>query len=411
MAAAIPARAVVCLGLTQLVSWGISFYLISNFGPAMQGELGWSGAQIYAGFSLAIVVMAFASPAAGRAIDRWGGQRVMPAGAVLLAIGCALLAAAHAPIPYYAAWIVLGLGMRLTLYDAAFATLARIGGPQARRAMSQITLFGGLASTVMWPTGQLLAQWLGWRGAVLAYAGFALLTLPLYLTLPRARYASGAHQAAHRPGLARTPADQKLAQGLYALIAMLTNFLAAANATHLIAMLTGLGLAASAAVGISALWGIGQVGARLLELLFGARLHPLTLNLATTVAMPLCFLAGALAEYPVAAALYAGLYGACNGLLTITRGTLPLALFDYRVYGALVGRLLVPGFLLTAVAPVAYAELIDWQGPRAAMLTSMCLAAVILWASAWLYWRFRPAAPGRADAIASPATGPSEDGP
>src|SRR3546814_7240987 len=100
---------------------------------------------------------------------------------------------------------------------------------------------------------------------------------------------------------------------------MLTNFLTAANATHLIAMLTGLGLAASAAVGISALWGIGQVSARLLELLFGGRLHPLMLNLATTAVMPLCFLAGTLAGHSVAAALYACLYGACNGLLTIDR--------------------------------------------------------------------------------------------
>ncbi|MBO1114297.1 MFS transporter [Bordetella petrii] len=389
MPAVIPARAVICLGLTQLVNWGVSFYLISNFGPAMQAELGWSVAQIYGGFSLAIVIMAAASPMAGRAIDRWGGQRVMPAGSVLVALGCALLAAAHAALPYYAAWVVLGVGMRLTLYDAAFAALARIGGPQARRAMSQITLFGGLASTVMWPVGQLLAQWLGWRGAVLAYAGFSLLILPLYLALPRGRYAAGAEQAAERPGLARTPADQRLAQGLYALIAMLANFLTAANATHLIAMLTGLGLAASTAVGISALWGIGQVSARLLELLFGGRLHPLMLNLATTAVMPLCFVAGALAGHPVAAALYACLYGACNGLLTITRGTLPLALFDYRVYGALVGRLLVPGFLLTAAAPVAYGELIAWQGPRAAMVASMLLAGVILAASAWLYVRFR----------------------
>jgi len=387
--AAIPARAVICLGLTQLVNWGVSFYLISNFGPAMQAELGWSVAQVYGGFSLAIVVMAAASPMAGHAIDRWGGPRVMPAGSVLVALGCALLAAAHTALPYYAAWVVLGVGMRLTLYDAAFATLARIGGPGARRAMSQITLFGGLASTVMWPVGQLLAQWLGWRGAVLAYAVFSLLILPLYLALPRGRYAAGAEQAAERPGLARTPADQRLAQGLYALIAMLANFLTAANATHLIAMLTGLGLAASAAVGISALWGIGQVSARLLELLFGGRLHPLMLNLATTAVMPLCFVAGMLAGHPVAAALYAGLYGACNGLLTITRGTLPLALFDYRVYGALVGRLLVPGFLLTAAAPVAYGELIAWQGPRAAMVASTLLAMVILASSAWLYIRFR----------------------
>jgi len=243
MVPAIPTRAVVCLGLSQLVSWGVSFYLISNFGPSMQAELGWSGTQVYAGFSVAILVMAFSSSTAGAAVDRWGGQLVMPVGAILLAAGCILLSMSHSAVTYYLAWVVLGLGMRLTLYDAAFATLARIAGPHARNAMSQITLFGGLASTVMWPVGQLLAQWVGWRGAVLTYAGFALLTLPLYLALPRSSFAHQTQQTVHGMGLARSTTDQRLAKILYALITMLVNFLTAANATHLIAMLTGLGLA------------------------------------------------------------------------------------------------------------------------------------------------------------------------
>lgn len=387
MAPVIATRAVMCLGVTQLINWGVSFYLISNFGPAMQADLGWSAARLFGGFSLAIIVMALTSPAAGRAIDRWGGQRVMPVGAILTAIGCALLSLSHSTLPYYAAWVALGIGMRLSLYDAAFATLARIGGPQARRAMSQITLFGGLASTVMWPVGQWLAQLLGWRGAVMVYAGLSLLTLPLYWILPRARYTGDTHSTQHE-GLARTHADQRLAQSLYAVITMLTTFLTAANATHMIAMLTDLGLLASVVVGIASLWGIGQVSARLLELLFGARLPPLTLNLLTTIVMPWCFLAGLAASHPVAAAIYTCLYGACNGLLTITRGTLPLALFDYRIYGTLVGRLLVPSFILTAAAPVAYAQLIAWQGPRAAMTVSLILSSVILGASVWLYLRF-----------------------
>ena len=130
--------------------------------------------------------MALVSPIAGLAVDRWGGRRVMPAGAVLSALGCVALASAHALPHYYLAWVVLGAGMRLSLYDAAFASLARAAGPTARRPMSQITLFGGLASTVMWPVGHLLAEWLGWRGAVLAYGALALATA-LFLALPRQR--------------------------------------------------------------------------------------------------------------------------------------------------------------------------------------------------------------------------------
>ncbi len=383
-------RAIVCLGLTQLVGWGVTFYLIGALGPDMVADLGWNAATVYGGFSAAIVVMALVSPLAGRAVDLWGGHRVMPAGAVLAAAGCATLAATHGVVAYFTAWMLLGVGMRLCLYDAAFASLARAAGPAARRPMSQITLFGGLASTVMWPVGHALSGWLGWRGAVLAYGALALATLPLYLALPRARYAACLKDAGQAStGLARNKAERRLAGVLYAAIAMLTNFLAAGNAAHLIALLSGLGLAGAMAVNIAALWGVGQFASRLADVALGSRLHPLTLTLAVAALLPLCFGLALFAGGSVAAlAAYALLYGACNGLMTITRGTLPLALFDFRSYGALVGALLVPSFLLTAAAPVAYAYVVAQHGARAAMGLSAGLATAILAAALALRWRF-----------------------
>ena len=384
------ARAIVCLGLSQLIGWGVTFYLIGALGPAITAGLGWNSAVVYGGFSAAIVTMALVSPIAGLAVDRWGGRRVMPAGAVLSALGCVALASAHALPHYYLAWVVLGAGMRLSLYDAAFASLARAAGPTARRPMSQITLFGGLASTVMWPVGHLLAEWLGWRGAVLAYGALALATAPLFLALPRQRYAASAPQAgAAAGGLARSQGERRLAGALYALIAMLTNFLAAGNAAHLIAILTGLGLAAAAAVGVAALWGVGQFSGRLVDVALGGRLHPLTMTLIVCLLLPLSFALALASDGDVAMlAVYALAYGACNGLLTIARGTLPLALFDYRSYGAVVGGLLIPSFLLTAAAPVAYAQMVERYGARGAIGLSTGLAAAILACAAILRWRF-----------------------
>lgn len=406
-------RAIVCLGLTQLVGWGVTFYLIGALGPAMTADLGWSSATVYGGFSAAIVVMALVSPAAGAAVDRWGGHRVMPTGAVLSAAGCAMLAATHSPVLYFAAWAALGVGMRLCLYDAAFASLARAAGPAARRPMSQITLFGGLASTVMWPVGHALSEWLGWRGAALAYGALALSTLPLYLALPRQRYAATKADAGKAStGLTRTPAERRLAGALYAVIAMLTNFLAAGNAAHLFSLLSGLGLAATAAVGVAALWGIGQFAARLTDVILGSRLHPLTLNLAAGVALPLCFLLALLPQDKLyTAAAYTLLYGACNGLMTITRGTLPLALFDFRSYGTLVGALLIPSFLLTAAAPIAYAFIIEAQGARAAMAVSAILAAIIAAGALILRWKFmaRVTDTSRADAHSRSATATTQN--
>jgi MFS family permease len=387
------------LGLAQLISWGTTYYLIGGFGPRIIAETGWSHTLVHGGFSAALLVMGLSSAWVGRLIDRRGGRFVMTAGSVLSALGCAGLALARDPLTYYAAWLVLGLAMRCTLYDAAFAALARIGGADARRPMAQITLLGGLASTAFWPIGEQLAAAFGWRGAVFAYAGFALLTIPLHLALPAGRSGEPARQAPAAPS-PRPRREPWIAGALYALIVTLTNALNAGMSAHMIGILAGLGLAAPVAVWIATLRGIGQSGARLAEVLFGGGLSPPALTLAASAVLPVCFLAGLWSgQVPAAAIAFAFLYGAGNGLLTITRGTLPLVLFDPRRYGAVAGRLLVPGFLCSAAAPIAYAAVIERLGEAAALWLSAALAAVTLAAAAALCATVRA---GRA----APASGP-----
>jgi hypothetical protein len=283
--------------------------------------------------------------------------------------------------------------MRLTLYDAAFAALARIYGPHARRPISQITLLGGLASTIFWPLGHLLAAHVGWRGALFAYAGFALLTVPLHLVIPNTRYEDVTPVAAgsgHRPR-AIGQRDVVIAGCLYAVIATLTNFLNAGMSSHMIAILTGLGLAAPVAVWIATLRGVGQSSARLGEVLFGRHSDPLKLNLGATSLLPLCFIAGLFSGQAAAAAFaFAFLYGAGNGIVTITRGTLPLVLFDHRTYGAFVGRLIAPSFILSAAAPVIYASVIGRFGEAGALFLSVGVAAITFAAALFLRIRFAP---------------------
>lgn len=370
----IPRGAVLRLGLSQLICWGISHYLIGVFGEAIAADLGWSRTRVYGGFSLALLVMGLASPAVGRAIDRLGGGRVMAVGSLLCAIGCTGLALANTPLAYYAAWLCLGLAMRAILYDAAFAALARIGGAGAGRAIAQITLLGGLASTCFWPLGHALAEALGWRGALLAYAGFALLTLPLHLSLPAGRFRPETEATAGAGG----GPERRAAALLFALIVTLVNGLNAGLTAHMIGLLTELGLAAGLAVSLSALRGIGQSAARLAAVLAAGRLDPFALNLAATLVLPLCFaLALAAGVSPLAAAAFAFFYGAGNGIVTITRGTLPLALFGAQTYGAFVGRLLVPGFLVSAAAPLAFAAVIERFGAQAALALAILLSLIV----------------------------------
>ncbi|MFC3226435.1 MFS transporter [Marinibaculum pumilum] len=383
------------LGLSQLVCWGISYYLIGVFGPRIAADLGWSTTLTYAGFSGALATMGLVSGRVGGWIDRHGGRRVMSAGSLLLAAGCVILALSHGLLTYFAAWAILGIAMRMTLYEAAFASLARIGGTAARRPIAQITLLGGLASSVFWPIGHALAGMLDWRGAVLAYAVFALATLPLHWAMPDASFRDGGGSGP-KPPPPRAADDSAFRQAtiLYALVTTIVAFLNSANSAHMIGLMTGLGVSSGLAVSLSTLRGIGQTGARLCEVLFGARLDPLALGTLAAVLLPLCFLAGlASGVSPFAAAAFALGYGISNGLLTIVRGTQPLVLFDPATYGALVGRLTAPAFFASALAPVSYAALIDFAGPGAALSLSAALGLVALAGSAALWFRFR-APPG-----------------
>lgn len=385
-------RIVFLLGLSQLVCWGASYYLIGVFGPSMAADLGWRPAVVYGGFSSALLMMGLVSPFAGRLIDRFGGRRVMTAGSFLGAAGCAGLALAETLAAHFAAWLILGAAMRLMLYDAAFATLARIGGPEARRPIAQITLLGGLASTTFWPIGHTLAQHFGWRGALFAYAGFILATVPLHLAVPDARYGdAGSAVPLGSTHLASHPRDRAAAAWLFALLLALTSLMSSGIAAHMIPILAGLGLAASVAVWTATLTGVAQSLARLCDVLSGSRVHPLDLNLLAAALLPACFLCGLLSGRSLAAAIaFAMSYGVANGLLTITRGSLPLVLFDHRTYGAFLGKLLVPSFLLSAASPLAYALLIERFGNRAALYVSLALGSGALAAALLLRLRFGP---------------------
>jgi len=374
-------RTVLCLGVSQLICWGISFYLIGVFGDLILADLGWSRTLVYGGFSVALLVMGFVSPLVGRLIDRFGGGHIMAAGSVLCAIGCIGLALAQTVAVYYAAWICLGLAMRATLYDAAFAALVRIGGTEARRPIAQVTLLGGLASTCFWPIGHFLAEAFDWRGALFVYAGLALLTLPLHLAIPAGRHQDDApSERTHLASpIVSCRQDRIIAALLYGLIVTLSNGLNSGMSAHMIGVLTEFGLGAGLAVSISSLRGIGQSLARLAEVVFGSRLHPIDLNLAATLVLPLSFTVGlASGGYVAAAAAFAFFYGAGNGIVSITRGTLPLVLFDLHTYGAFVGKLLVPSFVFSAVSPLAFAAVIEHFGASGALYLSIALSSLAL---------------------------------
>lgn len=389
-------RIVAALSLSQLVGWGVTFYLVGVFGDRIVADTGWSRGLVHAGFSLALLVMGLASPAIGRAIDRAGGRRVMAMGSLAAALGLVALATARSLPHWFAAWGLLGLAMRMTLYDACFAALVRIDAAGARRAITTVTLSGGLASTVFWFVGEALAARLGWRGATLVFAGFSLATLPLHLVIPTvaAPGAAAAPPAPSRPlpaPLAATPAEARTAAVLFGILAVATSVLASALAAHMIPLLVALGLAAPAAVAVSSLRGVGQSAARLAEFASGSRLHPLDLAFAACALLPLSLLFAPFAGASSAAALAFSIGGGCgNGLVTIARGAVPLVLFDPRAYGGITGRIGAPAFWFSALAPFVVALALDGGGAPLALAVLAVPALAAALAALALARRFRP---------------------
>jgi MFS family permease len=356
---AAPGRVAVLLGIAQTLAWATTFYLPAVVAPAVLAETAGDPVVIHGAFSLALLVAGLSAPATGRAIQRLGGRGVLAASSLVLALGLGLLGLLPGPGGWFAGWIVVGFGMALGLYEAAFATLGMLFGRAARRPITLVTLFAGFASTVGWPMTAALLPALGWRGTCLAYAALHLVAiLPLYLALPRGTAPPEAAGAAGDGGA--PPASAAWARRAFLLLAAfftLRAFVSATLAVHVVALLGGLGLGMAAAIAVASLQGPAQVAGRLVEFAIGARAHPLTVARAGALLLPLGALAG-LAGGPGAAIAFILCYGASNGVMTISRGAVPLVLFGPRGYPVLMGRLALPVLLAQAAAPTVTAPLV-----------------------------------------------------
>lgn len=380
-----PIRLIGVIGLTQILAWGSTFYLPAVLATPIALDSGWSLGNVVAGLSWGLLVAGFSAPRAGRLIDRFGGRPVLAASSVLLAAGLALLGLAPSLAIYFLAWTVLGTGMASGLYDAAFSTLGRLFGENARTAITGVTLVGGFASTLAWPAITALEAQLGWRHTCLVLAGVQVaLALPLYvLFIPREQQRHG--QAAPVKKSGQPVGALHEARYLFLLVAVLFTLqssIMSSLSVHLLDALRQLGFAASAALAVGMTIGPSQVVARLLEFSLWRTLHP---TWSARGAVLLCFLGLALLipADPVLAFAAAALYGAGNGLLTIVRGTLPLALFGPQGYGARMGLLARPMLFAQAIAPLAMAMLLGELGPTVLLATLTGLAFVALVAT----WR------------------------
>jgi MFS family permease len=376
------ARAVAVLSLTEILSWGILIYPPVLTMPHVAAAHGWSLAFCMAGFSLGLVVSGILSPTVCGWIDRHGGNIVMSAGALAGALGLALLSMADQPWVYFACWLLLGAAMSSTLYDPAFATLARIFGSSARRQITFVTFAGGFASTVGWPATHFLLEHLGWRGTYLAFAAiFALLIAPLHaFALPRsvavAPLPATAGPTVMAPPLLRPEGWPFV---LLAAAFALHAFLLSGVTSNWLAMLERGGLSAATVVAIGAMFGPAQVASRLTDFWLAGHTHPLWIARGAVVLMAFAFALLALTgiSFPVAA-LFAMAFGAANGVMTIARGALPLMMFGAAGYGRVIGRIARPALFVQALAPFVVASAVERFSDRAVLEAGFFGALVAL---------------------------------
>ncbi|ALO45818.1 MFS transporter [Pseudohongiella spirulinae] len=371
-------RLVLALGIAQTLGWGSTFYLPAILAQPMARDLGVEESSVFAAFSAALVLTAILGPLIGRLIDVHGGRRMLTLSSILFAAGLVLLSQATDSLTLWFAWMVIGLGMATGLYEAAFASLTVLYGSRARSAITGITLMAGFASTICWPLSAALEVELGWRGVCLFWAAVHLLLgLPLnHFMMPSWRHSETTVLADSE----QPPPNHNTLMVLLAFVFAVTWFTSTAMAAHLPRLLQDSGLSLAASVAIAGLIGPAQVLARLLEFSLLRQFHPLLSARLASLSHP----AGALLMMVFGApfaVFFTIMHGLGNGILTIAKGTLPLALFGPHGYGVRQGWLSLPARLLQAAAPFMFALMINRFGLNALWLTLLLglLASIVLW--------------------------------
>ncbi|MGH7302472.1 MAG: MFS transporter [Candidatus Rokuibacteriota bacterium] len=404
--------AVLALGITQITAWGTSYYCLGVLAGPISRDTGWSRGFVFLGFTVALLAMGVVSSAVGRAIDRHGARAVMTLGTGLVSAGLFALSQARSEAVYLAVWAFLGIGMRLCLYDAAFAALVQVAPSRGRQAISYLTLFGAFASSVFWVVGHALNEQLGWRHTLVVFALINLaVCLPLHwVGLARresnrsAGPAGGPVASADGPPLEGT--TRSVAIALFALIMSLNGFVFGVVSVQLVPLLEAAGLATAAAVWVASLKGVAQFGGRVVEIVFARNLRAITVGRIAIGILPvsLILLVAGSSSLPLVVA-FTLLMGASQGVITIVRGAVPLALFGATGYGAVLGLIATPVLVVNAASPTIFAWIVDrwgWGTGRVSLLVGCSAGWLAMELMSRWYERQRAAA-ATADRHAAPA--------
>ncbi|MER5400498.1 MFS transporter [Streptomyces sp. NPDC002599] len=371
-----PRAVLPALCATQITSWGIVYYAFPVLLPHLTADTGWSTNAATGAFSLALLVSAVVGIPIGRILDRRGPRAVMTAGSALGAFALLVIAAAPNLVVFTIGWLLLGVTMAATFYPPAFAALTRWWGPDRVRALTVVTLAGGLASTVFAPATAALAEHLSWRTtyAVLA-AVLAVITIPAHALALRAPWPSAPPQP---PATDRTPIPRSRPFLLLTTAFTLSSFAMYAVVIGLIPLLIERGATPTQAAWALGLGGAGQTLGRTLYTSLSARTS-VTTRTTTLIALGSATTAS-LALVPGPVPLLVGLAilaGVVRGNLTLLQATAVTDRWGTTHYGRLSALLGAPAHIAAALAPWAGAALAGPLGGYPYLFTALASISLI----------------------------------
>ncbi|MEU8807300.1 MFS transporter [Streptomyces violaceoruber] len=383
-----PGAALPALCLTQITSWGIVYYAFPVLNPQITMATGWSATATTAAFSAALLMSAVAGISIGRILDARGPRTVMTVGSVVGTVSLVIIASAPNLTLFTAGWLLAGFAMASTFYQPAFAALTRWWAPNHVRALTIVTLAGGLASTVFAPLTAQLANHFSWRHTYLLLAlVLATVTVPLHAYAlrgpwPPAPSPSTTGETASTVVITRSRPFLLLATAL-----TLSAFATYAVVITLVPLLLDRGYTAAEAAWALGLGGAGQTLGRTLYASLARRSSP-ALRAALLIGMGgLTTAAFALipGPYGVLAAL-AVIAGTVRGNLTLLQATAITDRWGANRYGRLSGILAAPTTTASALAPFAGTALAAPLGGYPHLFAVLALtssaAALIAWYTA-----------------------------
>ena len=379
MSKPVPAAAVWALGLTQIIGYGSLYYAFSVLAPAIGSSFGWSAQWVFGALTLSLLLGGLVAPFSGRLLDRLGAARGMTLGSILVTLTLVGMAVAPSGPLFALALVLMEMASTLVLYAAAFAVLVQLGGRDAQASITHLTLIAGFASTLFWPLTALLETQIGWRGTYLVFAILnLLLCLPLHFWISRLPAGRTQDETVAGASVDATPRHAETTSpallGLLLAGFALQGLVLAAVTLQMVPLLLAIGLGTHMVL-ISSIFGPAQVLARLVNMVFGGRLSPISLAVIAAALLPVALLLFTTTAPDLAGAvLFALLFGLGSGLTSIVAGALPLHLFGRAGYGARQGQISAARQIAAAAAPFAMALTMGQFGALATLWTWLALS-------------------------------------